>query len=260
MAKVIAVYNIKGGVGKTTSAVNLAYLSAMSGYKTLIWDMDHQGAAGFFLGNESQLKGGIKGVFKDLQQAPSKSGIADKVVDTDYENLYLLPSDISMRLLDVKTAEARASNKVIAKLLSPLVDDFDYIFVDCAPGLTVANESLMHACDLVLVPVIPTVLSVRMLEQLNDYIKQSVHSKTKTNKPRLRAFFTMMDGRKALHKSIYQQLCVKKKTIILPVSVPYQANAEKMAIEQKPIAEFAAASAAAEAYDSLWASVKRMRF
>ena len=260
MSKIIAVYNIKGGVGKTTSAVNLAYLSAKQGNKTLLWDMDHQGAAGFFLGSDAQLKGGVKGLFKDLQQAPSKRTISDKVVETDYENLDLLPSDISMRLLDVHTAQARGSNKVIAKLLAPFADDYDYIFIDCAPGLTVANESLMFAADLVLVPVIPTVLSVRMLENLNDYVKDSVHGKTKSKKPRLRAFFTLMDSRKSLHKSIYEQLCVKKKTIILPVSIPYQSSAEKMAVEQKPIAEYAPNSAAATSYDDLWASVKRMRF
>ena len=260
MAKIIAVYNIKGGVGKTTSAVNLAYLSAMQGNKTLLWDMDHQGAAGFFLDVDDQLKGGVKGLFKDLSQTPSKRNISDKVVETNYENLDLLPSDISMRLLDVKVAESRSSNKVIEKLLAPFADDYDYIFVDCAPGLTVANESLMFAADLVLVPVIPTVLSVRMLEQLNDYIKDSVHAKTKSKKPRLRAFFTLMDGRKSMHKAIYEQLCVKKKTIILPVSIPYQSHAEKMALEQKPIAEFAANSASAIAYDDLWAAVKRMRF
>ncbi len=260
MAKIIAVYNIKGGVGKTTSAVNLAYLSAMQGNKTLLWDMDHQGAAGFFLGEESQLKGGVNGIFKDLQQTASKRKISERVIETDYENLHLLPSDISMRLLDVKTAESRGSNKVMTKLLAPLEAQYDYIIVDCAPGLTVANESLMFAADLVLVPVIPTVLSVRMLEQLNDYIKTTVHAKSKSKKPRLRAFFTMMDGRKAMHKSIYEQLCVKKKTIILPVSIPYQSDAEKMAVEQKPIAEFARNSMAASAYGDLWTSVRRMRF
>ena len=260
MAKIIAVYNIKGGVGKTTSAVNLAYLCAQQGFKTLLWDMDHQGAAGFFLANETQLKGGLNSIFKDMQKSPTKRNIAEKVIATDYENLDLLPSDLSMRLIDVKTAESRGSNKVMKKLLAPFQDDYDYIFVDCAPGLTVANESLMFAADLVLVPVIPTVLSVRMLEQLNDYVKTDVHGKTDSKKPRLRAFFTMMDGRKAMHKSIYEQLCVKKKTIVLPVSVPYQSSAEKMAIEQKPLGEFAASSAAALAYEDLWTAVKRMRF
>jgi len=258
MAKIIAVYNIKGGVGKTTSAVNLAYHAAQSGFKTLLWDMDHQGAAGFFLANESNLKGGVNGIFKDLAKPNSKRNIADRILETDYENLDLLPSDISMRLLDVKTAEARGSNKVMTKFLSPLLDQYDYIFVDCAPGLTVSNESMMYAADLVLVPVIPTVLSVRMLEQLNDYVKQ-IHHKTDTKSPKLRAFFTMMDGRKSVHRSIYEQLCVKKKTIILKTAVPYQSSAEKMAIEQKPIAEFAPSSSAAQAYVDLWASVKRMR-
>ncbi|NRA40669.1 MAG: AAA family ATPase [Pseudomonadales bacterium] len=260
MAKVIAVYNIKGGVGKTTSAVNLAYLAAQAGFKTLLWDMDHQAAAGFFLANDSALKGGLNGMMKDAALPVSKRSISAKIVATDYQHLDLLPSDISMRLLDVKTAEARGSNSVIKKMLEPLQASYDYIFVDCAPGLTVANVSLMHAADLVLVPVIPTVLSVRMLEQLNDFVKQDIHAKNAVKTPKLRAFFTMMDGRKLMHKSIYEQLCVKKKTIVLPISIPYQSSTEKMAQHQKPLAEFAGSSTAALAYDALWASIKRMRF
>ena len=151
-------------------------------------------------------------------------------------------------------------DNLMKKLLAPLDEQYDTIIVDCAPGLTAANVSLMHAADLVLVPVIPTVLSVRMLEQLNDFVKSDIHEKTGDKKPKLRAFFTMMDGRKLMHKSIFEQLCVKKKTIVLPVSIPYQSSTEKMALHQKPLAEFAASSTAAIAYNDLWAAVKRMRF
>ncbi len=254
MAKLIAVFNIKGGVGKTTSAVNLAYLAASAGNKTLLWDMDHQGAAGYFLHQDVHLKGGLKSVLKDMEQSPSKRHIADKVIATDYENLSLLPSDISMRLLDVKAAEARGSKKFIEKLLAPLMDEYDYIFVDCPPGLTVANESLLYAASLVLIPTIPTVLSVRMLEELRDYIKENI-----SEPPKLRAFFTMMDGRKNMHKEIFEQLCVKRKTVIFPVAVPYSSVTEKMGLRQAPLNTYAATSRPAVAYQEIWDSLKRMR-
>lgn len=254
MAKLIAIFNIKGGVGKTTSAVNLAYLAAKSGKKTLLWDMDHQGAAGFLLNVEAQLQGGLKSVLKDMEQTPANRHIADKIIATGYENLDLLPSDISMRLLDVKAAEAKGSNKFVEKLLAPLMKQYDYIFVDCPPGLTVSNESLLHAADLVLVPMIPTVLAVRMLEELRDYVKESI-----ATPPKLRAFFTLMDSRKNMHKEIYDQLCIKRKTIILPITVPYASVTEKMSIRKAPLAVFAASSKSAMAYAEIWDSVKRMR-
>jgi len=254
MAKLIAVFNIKGGVGKTTSAVNLAYLASAAGNKTLLWDMDHQGAAGYLLDVETHLKGGLKSVLKDMEQTPGKRHIADKTVSTSYENLDILPSDISMRLLDVKTAEARGSNKFVEKLLAPLMDEYDYIFVDCPPGLTVSNESLLHAADLVLIPMIPTVLAVRMLEELRDYVKEHI-----TDPPKLRAFFTLMDARKNMHKEIHDQLCVKRKTIVFPVTVPYSSVTEKMGLRKAPLATFAASSRPAVAYAEIWDSVKRMR-
>ena len=254
MAKLIAVFNIKGGVGKTTSAVNLAYLCAASGKKTLLWDMDHQGAASFFLNVDAPLKGGLKSIVKDMKNTPQQRQLLDKVVPTQYENLNILPADFSMRLLDVKASEAKHSKRFIQKLLAPLLDEYDYIFVDCPPGLAMANESLMHAASLVLVPVIPTVLSVRMLEQLRDFINEHI-----PEKPKLRAFFTMMDSRKTMHKEIYNQLCVRRKTIILPLAVPYASAAEKMGEHKAPLAVFNASSPAAEAYAALWESVKRMR-
>lgn len=254
MAKLIAVFSIKGGVGKTTSAVNLAYLSAVSGYKTLLWDMDHQGAAGFLLNMDAHLQGGLKSIVKDMEQTPAKRHIADKVVATSYENLDLLPSDITMRLLDVKAAEAKTSSKFIEKLLQPLMDQYDYIFVDCPPGLTVSNESLLHSANLVLVPTVPTVLSVRMLEELKDYIKEHVEPA-----PKLRAFFTLMDSRKNMHKELYEELCIKRKTIIFPVPVPYSSTAEKMALFKAPLHVYAASSPSALAYAELWDSISHMR-
>lgn len=247
MAKLIAVFNIKGGVGKTTSAVNLAYLAAAAGHKTLLWDMDHQGSAGYFLDIGDQLKGGLNALMKDMD-------MGSRIIATGYENLDLLPADMSMRMLDVKAAEAKSPQKFMQKLLEPLMDQYDYVFVDCPPGLTAANEGLLHIASLVLVPVIPTVMAVRTLEQLRDYMKEHM-----PEAPKLKAFFTLMDARRNLHKEIYDQLCVKRKTFILPIAIPYASITEKMSLRKAPLATFAAASKPALAYQELWDSIARMR-
>lgn len=257
MAKLIAVFNIKGGVGKTTSAVNLAYLAAKAGHKTLIWDMDHQGAAGYFLDVDDQLKGGLNSVVRDMNNAPAKRKLFSKALQTDFEDLDILPSDISLRMLDIKASEAKQSKRFMQKLLQPMMEEYDYIFVDCPPGLTLANESLLYAADLVLVPTIPTVLSVRMLEQLRDYIFTVIKDKNK--RPKIRAFFNMADLRKSMHKNIYDQLCVKRKTLVFPIAIPNASVAERMGTERRPIAEFAPTSVAAKEYEKLWLAVDKMR-
>ena len=258
MAKLIAVFNIKGGVGKTTSAVNLAYLAAKSGYKTLIWDIDHQGAAGYFLDVDEQLRGGLNAIVKDMANKPAERKLFSKALQTDFEDLDILPSDISLRMLDIKASQSTQPKKFMAKLIQPMMDEYDYIFVDCPPGLTVGNESLLYAADLVLVPTIPTVLSVRMLEQLRDYVDKTIKDKSK--QPKIRAFFTMLDHRKKMHNGIFDQLCVKRKTMVFPIAIPYASDAEKMGDQRKPIAEFAPSSTAAKEYDKLWQMVHRLRF
>ena len=93
--KIYATYNIKGGVGKTTAAVNLAYLSAADGYRTLLWDLDPQGAASFLFRIKPRVKGGGKALIRGTK------ALDDAIKGTDFENLDLLPADFTYRNMDL---------------------------------------------------------------------------------------------------------------------------------------------------------------
>src|SRR5215475_7629983 len=93
--EIIAVYNVKGGVGKTTTAVNLAYRSAADGWPTLLWDLDPQAAATYVMRREPHVEGGSKELVR------GDSDVESLVVRTDHDNLDLLPADFSYRRMDV---------------------------------------------------------------------------------------------------------------------------------------------------------------
>src|SRR5262245_23890269 len=100
--EIVAVANIKGGVGKTTTAVNLAYLSAVrSGWRTLLWDLDAQGGATFLLGSDAGLDGGAKALVR------GKTDPDELIVATPYEGLDLLPGDMSLRRMDLHLNERK---------------------------------------------------------------------------------------------------------------------------------------------------------
>src|SRR3970040_1499784 len=112
--EILGVYNIKGGVGKTTTAVNLAYRSAADGWRTLLWDLDPQGAATYVLRRKQKIKGGLK----DL--ARGETSTADLITPTDYPNLDLLPSDFSYRRMEERFVDKRNPAKQLLKLMGPL--------------------------------------------------------------------------------------------------------------------------------------------
>ena len=240
--KVIALYNLKGGVGKTAAAVNLAYLSARDGKATLLWDLDPQGAASWCLEIDPRLKGGRKALLRN------KKPVYDLIKPTAYDNLELLPSDFSHRRLDLELSEKKRPERQFRKLLSPLGADYETVFLDCPPGLGLSAESVFGAADVLLVPVIPAGLSLRALTLIDEFLAHE-------DLPRLRtlAFYSMVDRRKKLHRNLVD---ARHEGRYLFTTVPYAGDIERMAERRAPVAEFAPRSAAARAYESLWGEVR----
>src|SRR5580658_6930252 len=192
--KTFATYNIKGGVGKTATAVNLSYLAAHEGYRTLLWDLDPQGAASFLFRIRPRVKGGGKALIRGTRT------IDDAIKATDFDGLDLLPADFTYRNLDL-VLDAAKKQRRLGSLLAPLDAEYDVVFLDCPPGISLLSESVLHAADALLVPLIPTTLSVRTLDQLTDFIGGLDGSR-----PAILAFFSMLDRRKRLHREISEQL------------------------------------------------------
>ncbi len=153
--KIFATYNIKGGVGKTATAVNLGYLAAKDGYRVLLWDLDPQGAASYLFRIKPRVKGGGKALMQGTKS------IDAAIKGTDFDDLDLLPADFTYRNLDLVLDSAKRPVRRLASLLAPLKKEYDAIFLDCPPSISLLSESVLHAADLLLVPLIPTTLSVQ---------------------------------------------------------------------------------------------------
>ena len=192
--KVIALYNIKGGVGKTASAVNLAYLAARGGEKTLIWDLDPQAAATYYLRTKPKVKGGAKGLIKN------KHGLDTLIRGTEYDNLDLLPADFSYRNLSLILDRQKKSGKQIDRLVQPLAQTYSHLFIDCPAGISLISENVFRAIDILLIPLIPTTLSLYTLKQIETYLVRNILPKKRLQ---IITFFSMFDRRKKLHREIY---------------------------------------------------------
>jgi cellulose biosynthesis protein BcsQ len=241
--EIIAVYNIKGGVGKTTTAVNLAYRSSAEGWPTLLWDLDSQGAATYILRREPHVEGGSK----DLVRGESE--LDDLVTATDYQNFDLLPADFSYRRMDVHLHQRKKPATRLLKLMRPLQERYACLFLDCAPGVSLVSENVMHAADALVVPLLPSPLSVRTLEQLFAFVERKGWRDLK-----VLPFFSMVDRRKVLHKQTMEALRVRFPAI-LETEVPYGSDFERLALRRAPVEAYAPASGAAEVYRALWREI-----
>jgi chromosome partitioning protein len=241
--KTLATYNIKGGVGKTSAAVNLAYLAAASGRRTLLWDLDPQGAATYLFRVKPRVKGGGKGLVR------GKRALEEVVAHTTTQRLDLVPSDFTYRNLDLALDSTKRSTQRIARMLEPLAGDYDLVVIDCPPSISLVSENVLHAADAVLVPLIPTTLSVRTLDQLSTFIDELDGSR-----PRVLGFFSMVDRRKRLHREIVERLPTERDDLAA-TAIPALAVIERMTVRRAPVAAFAPRSDAAHRYQELWAEV-----
>ena len=238
--KIIAVTNIKGGVGKTTTAVNLSYLCAASAGPTLLWDLDPQGAATYTLRGDPVEHASPKKLLNGKRHLP------ELILSTGYANLDLLPADFSYRNFDVHLAEQKKPTERLLKMSRSLRDVYAVLFLDCAPGISLLSENVLHAADAIIVPLLPTPLSVRMLVQLQDFI--AIKGWTDLM---LLPFFSMVDRRKSLHHDIIAKTREQFPTLLV-TEVPYSSEIERMTLRRAPIPAFAPRSPAAQIYSALW--------
>jgi cellulose biosynthesis protein BcsQ len=240
--KTIALYSIKGGVGKTAAAVNLSYLSSLRFQPTLLCDLDPQGASSYYFRIVAAEK------YNSSKFLKGNKKILNNIRGTDYEHLDLLPSDFSYRNLDIELLEEKKPKKKLKKNLEELSGEYPLVFFDCPPNLTLLSESVFDAADLILVPMIPTTLSVRTYEQLVDFFIRKDLDHT-----RIRAFFSMFEKRKKMQADIVQSY--RNKQGILQQIIPYNSDVEKMGIYRAPLNAAHPSCSAAEAYRRLWEEV-----
>lgn len=242
--KIIAVTNIKGGVGKTTTAVNLAYLACAGGNATVLWDLDPQGAATYTLRCEPNERASVKKLLSGKRELP------ELLVHSAYDRLDVLPADFSYRHFDVHLSEKRNPTQRLLRMSRPLAESYTLLFLDCPPGISLLSENVLKAADLVVVPLLPTPLSVRMLVQLQEFVDAEGWSDVK-----LLPFFSMVDRRKSLHAEVIASTR-EQFPAMLATEVPYSSEIERMTQRRAPLPAFSPRSAVGLVYASLWSEVE----
>ncbi len=240
--KVVATYSIKGGVGKTSTAVNLAFEAARSGARVLVWDLDPQGAATYLFRVRPKVRGGSK------RLVGSGGELAAHIRGSGLSAVHVVPADFSLRHLDLHLDATKRPTSRLASLLDPLQDDYDLALLDCPPSISLASESVFGAADALLVPVVPATLASRTLGQLERFLDGQPDA------PTVLPVLSMVDRRRKMHRELVEELTAAWPRL-LATAIPAAAVIERMGSERAPVGMFAPSSAAARVYRQLWVDV-----
>ena len=239
--RITAFYNLKGGVGKTAAAVNIAYLAAKSGLNTLVWDLDPQGAASCYFR--------IRPAPKKAKASKLISGdvpIGRLVQQTVIPRLDLIPADFSYRKMDLLFDRSGKTHDQLYRIIEPFSESYALVILDCPPSISRLSENVFVAADALCVPLIPTFLSVHAYQQLCEYLK-----KHNISRKHVYSFFSMVDRRRKLHREFLESPEALPGHV-LHSYIPYSATVERMGEHLAPVGLFAPRDPVSEAYEQLW--------
>lgn len=242
--KILACYSNKGGVGKTATSVNLAFASASAGNNTLLCDLDPQGASSFYFRIKPSKKLKDKAFFKDVQL------FADAIKASDFDGLDLLPANLTYKDFDIFLSRMKNSRSRLKKALKAVDNEYDVLILDCPPNISLLSENVFKTADKIVVPVIPTTLSERTLEQLFDFFKDNKYQKKK-----IIPFFSMVQKSKKLHNTTMLDLKKRYKNMLVDY-IPFSTDIERMGVYRSPVMAYAPKSSASVAYEKIWDGVQ----
>lgn len=247
----LALANLKGGVGKTTTAVNLAAAFARSGLNVLLVDLDPQASATFSLGVlRDQVKTGAAKVLTGKAEA------GEAVLETAVENVHLLPGGLDLAGLDVALARKQEPEKLLKKALSPIRRRYDVIVMDSPPGLSILTINALAAADAYIVPVAPHRLDS---EALGGFLELAEASKDRIGKKTelLGILLTMVDHRTQVTDEMVAAIRHAYGSKVFRAEIPVNVRLAEAPAAGRPIFDFESWSTGAQAYGKLGGEVIR---
>lgn len=242
-SRVIAILNQKGGVGKTTTAINLGAYLAKSGKSVLIVDFDPQGNATSGLGIDKQ------SVSVTSHEILEDAKLIDKAIrETDTQNLYIVPANANLATAEVELVNVDKREFRLKQALDSLT--FDFILIDCPPALSLLTINALTAADELLIPVQAEYYALEGLSQLLS-VMQRVRSGLNTKLELLGVVVTMFDSRTSLSEQVHDELKKHFGTKLFKTVIPRNVKLAEAPSHGRPVAEHDKWSKGARAYKAL---------